>query len=75
MKKTIVLFFAVMAIATLICGIHAYNAVDLFEVQRLGVSYYDALKMDAHCRTESYYLFFTAFMNVVAAFIVPKLMK
>ena len=52
MKKSLIVLFAVFAAVLLICGIHAMNCCDALELQYNGVSYADALKMEANCRVQ-----------------------
>lgn len=72
MKKALIILFAVFAAVLLICGIHAMNCCDVLELQQNGVSYHDALKMEANCRVQGYYLNFFSFVCACAAFVVSR---
>ena len=72
MKKALIIFFAVCAVALAVCGIHAMNCCDALELQYNGVSYADALKMEANCRVQGYYLNFFSFVCACAAFVVSR---
>lgn len=72
MKKTLIIFFAVCAVALLACGIHAMNCCDVLELQHNGVSYADALKMEANCRVQGCYMNFFSFLCACTAFGVSR---
>lgn len=72
MKKSLIALFAILAAVLLICGIHAMNCCDVLELQHNGVSYADALKMEANCRVQGYYLNFFSFLCACAAFGVSR---
>lgn len=72
MKKALITFFAVCAVALVICGIHSMNCCDAIELQHMGVSYHDALKMQANCHVQGWYLNFFGFVCACLAFLMSR---
>lgn len=72
MKKGLIIFFAVMAAAFIACGIHCMNSVDVLELQWQGVTYRDALMMDADAHATACKLFFMSVVCMAAGCIIPK---
>ena len=72
MKKLLIALLAILAAVLLICGIHEMNCCDAIELQHNGVSYADALKMEADCCVQGYYLNFFSFLCACAAFGVSR---
>ena len=72
MKKTLIILFAVFAAVLLICGIHSMNCCDVIELQQMGVNYHDALKIEANCHVQGFYLNFFSFVCACAAFVVSR---
>lgn len=77
MKKGMIIFFAVMSVIVFAAGIHCYNSVtaaDVIDLQRQGVSYYDALMLQGEAQITSGYLFFISLACAAMSYVTKRVM-
>lgn len=75
MKKGIIFFFIAAAVIFLVLSMHCMHSVDVLELQHMGISYRDALKMEAESHTTAHGMAFMSVLCCAFACVVPRMMR